>query len=112
MMRGQVGDVADGPNRRHQRLDRQERRSPLLDRLFNLEAGDRIGLRDVRADEQKHIGGDDVLERDGPAMGPLHPAERPDPVDVSVAGAAVDSIGTDSQPHEFLEDVQVFIRAA
>jgi len=68
MMRGQVGDVADRPDRRHQRFNRQQPGPPLLDRLFHLEAGDRVGLGDVRPDQQQGIGGHDVLEGHRPAM--------------------------------------------
>ena len=41
--------------------------------------------------EQQRLGRDDVLKRHGPAMGPLHAAERLDAVDMPVPGAAVDA---------------------
>ena len=45
-------------------------------------------------------------------MRALDPAKRLDSVDLPITCAAVESIGAQDLPHEFLEDIEVFVRAA
>ena len=68
---------------------------PFLDRFFDLEAGDGIGLGNVGADEQQYVGLNDVLEGHGPAMRTLNPSHRLHAVDLAVAGAAVEVVRAD-----------------
>src|SRR5574340_71617 len=51
-------------------------------------------------------------ERDGPAMGTLDATQGLHAVQVAVPCAAVDLVGPDHLPHEFLEYIQIFVRAA
>ena len=60
---------------------------------------------------KQRIGSNDVLESDGPAVGSLHASERLHSVDVAIPRAAVDLVGADHLAHEFLEHIEVFVRA-
>ena len=108
----QVRDVAGGVDRRRERLQREERGAALLHGLLHLQPDDRIGGRDLGADEQEDVGLHEVLVGDRPAVGPLHAAQRAGRIHVPITGRAVQVVRADRQAHELLEDVQVLVGAA
>ena len=112
VFRRQVRDVAGGFDRGRERLQSEQLGPVLLDGLLHLQPDDRIGGRDLGADEQEDVGLHEVLVGDRPAVGPLHAAQRAGRVHVPITGRAVQVVRADRQAHELLEDVQVLVGAA
>ncbi len=105
-MRRQLGDVGH-PGRRDDHL-----RAVDTKRLLDPQAGDGIGLGDVGADEEQHVGLCDLLVAVHHPPDPGGMLHGPREVQVSVPSAAVHMIGPNGRAHQLLEQVQLLVGAA
>ena len=119
-----LDDPLLAPRRNRQRMRRQLGDVGLLrrgddhlraidaERLLDPQARDGIGLGDVGADEQEHVGLRDLLVAVHHPPDPGGMLHGPREVQVSVPGAAVHVIGPDGRAHQLLEQVQLLVGAA
>jgi hypothetical protein len=89
--------------------DRDERGAAVARRVLDAVADDGVGLGQVGADDDDRLRLPDVLVGGGHPAVPDHVAQRRDRVVVAVARRAVDVGAAEDEPHELLEQVQVFV---
>ena len=82
------------------------------DGFFNADGGQRVGFRDIGTDDEDGLGFGQVfpvVERPANADGMTDGVNI---VQVAVAGAAIELVGSEPGTHELLEQIQLFVRAA
>ena len=112
VMTGQRGDITHRGTGRQQRFQRDKAGPAPFHSLFHLDGCHGIGCMELGANQHDAIGLHNILIAHRPAMGALHTPERPHAIDIAIPRTAINLIRPDHETHEFLEQIQVFIRAS